>query len=147
MLQEVASLLLNRGSLPFTHLLRLSSLPPSLVQQSLLVLSLHSLLWHSETETGGKLLELYEMNEARIEQRMRVSRFMQMLEDREGGGIEGKAAGWALEGLWREGMRRGQDLVTEIGARIWREEQQRREKMTATKGKGIVRGEIGRAHV
>lgn len=85
------------------------------------------------------------MNEARIEQRMRVGRFIEMAEEKEGGGIQGKAAGWALEGLWREGMRRGQDLVTEIGGKIWREEQQRRAKASngAAKGKGIVRGGIG----
>ncbi|KAK4702468.1 DNA-directed RNA polymerase III subunit RPC3, partial [Phenoliferia sp. Uapishka_3] len=113
--QEVASLLLTRGSLPFTHLLRLSSLPPAQVHSALLILSLHSLLYHSENESSGKLIELYEINDVAIERRIRGGVFVELArEEGDGQGLE-----VAVEGIWREGMRKKEEIVEEVSRGLW----------------------------
>lgn len=123
-LQQVAAILINRGPLSLPHLVRLSNLPSPLIEQSLMVLSLHSLLWHFIPETDGQLEdEVYEINPANIYLRMRVGRCVDMVEEWEGGGDEGKSVGSALERLRRKGMSRGYELVEEAGGMMWRKKQ------------------------
>ncbi|KAI5481085.1 hypothetical protein MNV49_006271 [Pseudohyphozyma bogoriensis] len=114
---EIAGLLLTRGSLPITHLLRLSSLPPPIVFSSLLVLSLHSMLYHSENEINGRLLELYEINPVGVENRRRGSLYYDLVEAMPDGLSE------AVMALWKEGMLSGPQIVGEVGKKIWEEAQ------------------------
>ncbi|KAL8292342.1 hypothetical protein RQP46_001808 [Phenoliferia psychrophenolica] len=114
---EIASLLLTRGSLPFTHLLRLSHLPPAQIHSSLLILSLHSLLYHSESETSGKLIELYEIADVALERRIRGALFVDLA--REDDANKGQGMDVAVEGIWREGMRRKEEIVDEVARGLW----------------------------
>lgn len=116
-IQEVASLLLQRGTLPFAQLLRLTSLPPAILHKSLLILSLHQCLYHSETETNNHLTELYEINSTGIEHRMRGAIYAEMVEkDFSEGGFEG--AREVVEGFWREGMGRVEEVVEKVSGKI-----------------------------
>lgn len=105
--QEIASVLLFRGALSFPQLAKLTALPASLVHASLLVLSTHCLLFHSETEVGGRLTELYELNHDAIERRMRGGMYVEMATEWEGG----PQLGQVVEVLWKEGMLRREDLI------------------------------------
>lgn len=111
--QEVASILLTRGALKFGQLTALSNLPPSTIQTCLLVLSIHSLLWHSETDVNGRLVELYEMNEVNIERRLRGGFYVDMAREWD----ENAAFDCVVESLWRDGMQR-RDTLTETAANV-----------------------------
>ncbi|GAA6064678.1 hypothetical protein JCM10212_006174 [Sporobolomyces blumeae] len=112
---EVASILLSRGSLSFPQLSRLTSLSPTLVQSSLLILSVHSLLYHSETEhLNGKLVELYELNHAAVEQRLRGGVYVEMAREWSGGSELEQVA----RVLWDEGMLRREDLYEVVKRRL-----------------------------
>ncbi|BGP52385.1 RNA polymerase III subunit C82 [Rhodotorula kratochvilovae] len=103
---EIASILLARGSLSFPQLIKLTSLPPALVHASLLVLSTHTLLFHSETEVAGRLTELYELNHDAIERRLRGGLYVEMAAEWDGGA---ELAG-VCDALWREGILVKEDL-------------------------------------
>jgi len=111
-LQEVASILLTRGSLAFPQLTRLSALPPTTIYSCLLILSLHSLLFHSESEVNGRLVELYEMNEVGIERRMRGGWYVEMAREWN----EAACLDAVIESLWMEGMQKA-DSMAEVAAR------------------------------
>ncbi|POY72143.1 hypothetical protein BMF94_4876 [Rhodotorula taiwanensis] len=112
---EIASILLFRGSLSFPQLARLTSLPPSLVHASLLILSTHCLLFHSETEVAGRLTELYELNHDAIERRMRGGMYAEMAHEWRQGGPQ---LAQVVEVLWREGMLRREDLYEVVRAQF-----------------------------
>ncbi|KWU41042.1 hypothetical protein RHOSPDRAFT_37429 [Rhodotorula sp. JG-1b] len=111
---EIASILLFRGALSFPQLAKLTALPPSLVHASLLVLSTHCLLFHSETEVGGRLTELYELNHDAIERRLRGGMYVEMAIEWEGG----PQLGQVVEVLWKEGMLRREDLVEVVRCQL-----------------------------
>lgn len=110
--QEIASILLTRGSLAFPQLTRLSALPPTTIYSCLLILSLHSLLYHSESEVNGRLVELYEMNEVGIERRMRGGWYVEMAREWN----EAACLDAVIESLWMEGMQKA-DSMAEVAAR------------------------------
>ena len=112
--QEIASILLFRGALSFPQLAKLTALPPSLVHASLLVLSTHCLLFHSETEVGGRLTELYELNHDAIERRLRGGMYVEMAIEWEGG----PQLGQVVEVLWKEGMLRREDLIEVVRCQL-----------------------------
>ena len=112
--QEIASILLFRGALSFPQLAKLTALPPSLVHASLLVLSTHCLLFHSETEVGGRLTELYELNHDAIERRLRGGMYVEMATEWQGG----PQLGQVVEGLWKEGMLRREDLIEVVRCQL-----------------------------
>ncbi|KAK7693283.1 hypothetical protein QCA50_002850 [Cerrena zonata] len=53
----VASVLLSRGRLPLSHVVRFSKLKPRTVRAAILVLVQHNILWHAETDVEGEVLE------------------------------------------------------------------------------------------
>lgn len=93
----------------------MTSLPPSLVHASLLILSTHCLLFHSETEVGGRLTELYELNHDAIERRMRGGMYAEMAHEWRQGGPQ---LAQVVEVLWREGMLRREDLYEVVRAQF-----------------------------
>ncbi|TKA53401.1 hypothetical protein B0A53_04387 [Rhodotorula sp. CCFEE 5036] len=111
---EIASILLFRGALSFPQLAKLTALPPSLVHASLLVLSTHCLLFHSETEVGGRLTELYELNHDAIERRLRGGMYVEMATEWQGGAQLGQV----VEVLWKEGMLRREDLIEVVRCQL-----------------------------
>ncbi|GAA5887165.1 hypothetical protein JCM6882_009470 [Rhodosporidiobolus microsporus] len=127
---ETAAILLSRGALSFPQLLKLTSLPPSTVHASLLVLSTHALVFHSETEVNGRITELYELNHTAIERRIRGGVFAQMAEEWDGGAVGGAAvagkndgkAGAALveivQAVWQHGMLPKEDLFAAVASRL-----------------------------
>ncbi|GAA5849254.1 hypothetical protein JCM9279_006427 [Rhodotorula babjevae] len=104
---EVASILLARGALSFPQLAKLTSLPPALVHASLLVLSTHTLLFHSDTEVNGRLTELYELNHDAIERRLRGGLYVEMASEWDGG----EQLAPVCDILWREGILVKEDLI------------------------------------
>ncbi|GAA5832261.1 hypothetical protein JCM5353_005685 [Sporobolomyces roseus] len=112
---EIASILLSRGSLSFPQLARLTTLSPTIVQSSLLILSIHNLLYHSETEAlNGRLTELYEINHDAVERRLRGGIYVQM-----GGEWEnGKELEEVIKVLWDEGILRKEDLYEVVKQKL-----------------------------
>jgi DNA-directed RNA polymerase III subunit RPC3 len=53
----VASVLLTRGRLPLSQIVRFSSLKPRIARASILVLVQHNLVWHSTSDGEGEVLE------------------------------------------------------------------------------------------
>lgn len=113
--QEIATILLSRGSLAFNQLARLSALPPATIHSSLVILSIHSLLFHSESEVGGRLVELYEMNQVGIERRMRGGWYVEMA--REWNPAAGLDA--VIESLWKDGMQKRDALESIMARAMW----------------------------
>lgn len=105
--QEITSILLARSSLTLDQLVRLSSLPKVVVQQALLVLSLHSCIYHTRPLMEGQV-EVYEINEVELERRMRGARYSEMALR------SGKAYAAAVELCWVEGMVKPQEMADEI---------------------------------
>lgn len=56
-LQTVASVLLTRGRLPLSQIIRFSKLKPRTVRASIIVLVQHNVIWHAETDVEGEVLE------------------------------------------------------------------------------------------
>lgn len=50
-------MLLSRGRLPLTQIIRFSKLKPRTVRAAILVLVQHNILWHAETDVEGEVLE------------------------------------------------------------------------------------------
>jgi DNA-directed RNA polymerase III subunit RPC3 len=71
--QAVASVLLTRGRLSFSQLVRFSSLKPGIVRAAILVLVQHNVLWHAQTEDEG---EVVEMNVEECLMRLRFGKFI-----------------------------------------------------------------------
>ncbi|GAA5989633.1 hypothetical protein JCM11641_002907 [Rhodosporidiobolus odoratus] len=111
---EVAAILLDRGALSFPQLIKLTSLPSSTVHSSLLVLSLHTLLYHSETEVSGRITELYELNHTAVERRMRGGIYVQMAEEWEGG----KELAEVVQTIWTHGMLPKEDVYQVVRDRM-----------------------------
>ncbi|BGP28188.1 RNA polymerase III subunit C82 [Rhodotorula toruloides] len=111
---EIASILLSRGALSFPQLIKLTSLPPALVHSSLLVLSTHTLLFHSETEVGGRLTELYELNHDAVERRIRGGLYVEMASEWDGG----EELSTVIEVLWKEGILTREDLYEVMRQKI-----------------------------
>lgn len=112
--QEVASLLLARGSLRFGQLAALSALPQQYIYSSLLILSIHGLLYHSESEINGRLVELYEMNETAVEQRIHGGLYVDMA--REWDPTSGLDV--IVESLWQHGMQRKDSLIEQAAGAL-----------------------------
>ncbi|SCV67112.1 BQ2448_5758 [Microbotryum intermedium] len=111
---EIASILLARGSLTFAHLTRLSSLPSALIHQALLVLSLHTLLYHSEIDSE-KRVEAFEINQANLEQRLRGGLYID-LANRKAQSLSlspslDSVLTKIVQEIWKNGMMGTHDLV------------------------------------
>ncbi|GAA5876499.1 hypothetical protein JCM16303_003556 [Sporobolomyces ruberrimus] len=115
---EVASILLSRGSLSFPQLSRLTTLSSTVVHSSLLILSIHSLLYHSETEAlNGRLTEVYEINHDAVERRLRGGMYVEMGAEWESGAELEEV----VKVLWDEGILRREDLYEVVKQRLLNE--------------------------
>ncbi|GAA5833381.1 hypothetical protein JCM11251_003478 [Rhodosporidiobolus azoricus] len=152
---ETAYILLSRGALSFPQLLKLTSLPPSTVHASLLVLSTHTLVFHSETEVNGRITELYELNHTAVERRIRGGLYAQMAEEWDGGSVAGAAASKAggadakagaalveiVQTVWQHGMLPKEDLYAAVAAKLMQDEGVTGEQADDPKGKKRARAE------
>ncbi|BGP21127.1 hypothetical protein JCM10213_008960 [Rhodosporidiobolus nylandii] len=134
---EVAAILLDRGSLSFPQLIKLTSLPPSTVHASLLVLSTHTLLFHSETEVAGRITELYELNHAAIERRVRAGSYAQMADEWDGGAELADV----VQAIWTHGMLPKEDLFAIVKDKIVQNSTLKGEDASDPKGKKRARVE------
>jgi DNA-directed RNA polymerase III subunit RPC3 len=71
--QNVASALLTRGRLSLAHLIRYTMMKPRTVRAAILVLVQQNILWHSNTEEEGDMLEF---NTLECLMRLRFGRFV-----------------------------------------------------------------------
>lgn len=106
--QEIAGILLKRGTLPLEQLQHISLLPRRTVQDALLVLSLHDCLHHARPLRSGAR-ELYEINEVGLERRMRGARYAEMAFQQ-----GGNAWSAIVEACWREGIASPAELSKEL---------------------------------
>ena len=111
--------MLSRGSLAFPQLTRLSALPAATIYSSLVILSLHSLLYHSESEVNGRLVELYEMNQVGIERRMRGGWYVEMAKEWN----ESACLDAVVELMWKEGMQRREDLEAVLSKAMYEKQE------------------------
>jgi beta-galactosidase GanA len=80
-----------------------------------LILSIHSLLYHSETEAlNGRLTELYEMNHDAVERRLRGGMYVEMGAEWE----SGSELEEVVKVLWDEGILRREDLYEVVKQRL-----------------------------
>ncbi|GAA5858235.1 hypothetical protein JCM8547_005703 [Rhodosporidiobolus lusitaniae] len=115
---EVASILLARGALSFPQLTKLTSLTPPSVHASLLVLSIHCLVFHSDTEVNGRITELYELNHTSVERRLRGGMYTQMGEEWEGG----SELGAMIQTMLLHGMLPAVDLKHAVEGKLMEKE-------------------------
>jgi len=99
----VASTLVTRGRLSLGQLIRFSSLKPSTVRASVLVLVQHNLLWHTQTEDGA-VVELI-VEECLL--RLRFGRFVWLTDQ-----LFGKAATEIVQVILDNGKLRPPDIMT-----------------------------------
>ncbi|GAA6024508.1 hypothetical protein JCM10207_000399 [Rhodosporidiobolus poonsookiae] len=132
---EIAAILLDRGALSFPQLIKLTSLPPSTVHNCLLVLSTHTLLFHSDTEVNGRLTELYELNHAAVERRVRGGVYAMMGEEWSGG----KELAEVVTAVWRHGMLPKEDLYEVVRSAIVAEAETNGADWSDPKGKKRAR--------
>ncbi|KAK4047498.1 RNA polymerase III subunit C82 [Microbotryomycetes sp. JL201] len=104
---EVTALLLARGALSLPQLARLTTLPLPTIHSCLLTLSIHCLLYHSETEVAGRLVEVYEINTRNVLGRTRGALYSQMAKDRQ----DLPSFDAVVDALWREGMLRRDEIM------------------------------------
>jgi DNA-directed RNA polymerase III subunit RPC3 len=71
--QNVASALLTRGRLSLAQLTRYTKMKPRSVRAAILVLVQHNILWHSNTEEEGEMLEFNTLD---CLMRLRFGRFV-----------------------------------------------------------------------
>lgn len=67
------SVLLHRGRLPLSQLVRFSGLKPRTVRAAILVLIQHNILWHAHTDVEG---EVFELNTEECLMRLRYGRYV-----------------------------------------------------------------------
>lgn len=70
---NVASALLTRGRLSLSQLVRYTTMKPRTVRAAILVLVQHNILWHSNTEEEGEMLEFHTQE---CLMRLRFGRFV-----------------------------------------------------------------------
>lgn len=57
-MQKVASVLLCRGRMPLAYIIRISGLKPRTVRAAILVLVQHNILWHSQSDDEGEVVDI-----------------------------------------------------------------------------------------
>lgn len=105
----------------FGQLAALSALPQQYIHSSLLILSIHGLLYHSESEINGRLVELYEINETAVEQRIRGGLYVEMAREWD----PNSAFDVVVESLWQDGMQRKDSLIETAAHALLARDQQR----------------------
>jgi DNA-directed RNA polymerase III subunit RPC3 len=76
-LQRVADVLLTRGRLSLSHIVRFGQLKPRTARACVLALVQHNLLWHAHTPQDGEVLEL---NTDECLARLRFGRYVALAE-------------------------------------------------------------------
>ncbi|KAF8350880.1 RNA polymerase III subunit RPC82-domain-containing protein [Amanita rubescens] len=104
----VASVLLTRGRLSFTQVVRFSSLKPWIVRAAILVLVQHNILWHAQTEDEG---EVVEINIEECLMRLRFGKFVWLTTQ-----IFGKAAAEIVQLILDHGKLRPPDIIEALSA-------------------------------
>lgn len=102
----VASVLLTRGRSTFPQLVRHSSLKPLTVRVAVLVLIQHNILWHSETEDEGEVLE-FNIDECLM--RLRFGKFIWQAE-----ALFGKTGAEIVQTILDHGKLRPPDILSQL---------------------------------
>lgn len=104
----VASVLLARGRMPILQLVRYSSLKPQTVRAAVLVLVQHNIIWHTQIEDEGEVLE-FNINECLM--RLRFGRFIW-----QAGELFGKPGSEIVQLVLDHGKLRPPDIVFQLCA-------------------------------
>ncbi|KIL69573.1 hypothetical protein M378DRAFT_184003 [Amanita muscaria Koide BX008] len=102
----IVSILLTRGRLSFGQLVRFSSLKPSTIRGSILVLVQHNIIWHTRSEEEG---EVVEINVEECLMRLRFGRFVWLTEQ-----IFGQAAAEIVQVILDNGKLRPPDILASL---------------------------------
>ncbi|KAF8965272.1 RNA polymerase III subunit RPC82-domain-containing protein [Flammula alnicola] len=101
---KLASVLLIRGRLPLSQLIRFSQLKPRTARASILVLVQHNIVWHTK---GDDDVEVFEVNVDECLMRMRFGRFIWLAEQ-----IFGKPAADIVQLILDHGKLRTSDILS-----------------------------------
>ncbi|KAM0790324.1 hypothetical protein ACM66B_003209 [Microbotryomycetes sp. NB124-2] len=124
---EITALLLTRGALSLPQLARLTPLPLATIHSCLLTLSIHCLLYHSETEVHGRIVEVYEINIKNVIARTRGAIYSQFAKENE----QLESFDKVIDALWKEGMLR-RDEIIEIVVEDMRRKNHKRPQVNGT---------------
>ncbi|GJJ11988.1 hypothetical protein Clacol_006226 [Clathrus columnatus] len=100
---KVSSVLLNRGRLQLSQIVRFSGLKPRTVRGAILALIQHNLVWHSEHEDEGEVLEF---NQEACLMRLRFGRFISLAKE-----ILGEAASRVVSVILLHGKLQQSDVL------------------------------------
>ncbi|KZT74183.1 hypothetical protein DAEQUDRAFT_661120 [Daedalea quercina L-15889] len=103
---KVASVLLYRGRMPLSHIIRFSGLKPRTVRAAILVLVQHNILWHAQSEDEGEVLEI---NIDECLTRLRFGRYVWQAEQ-----LLGKAAAEIVQLILDHGKLRPPDIISRL---------------------------------
>lgn len=128
---------MKRGTLTFGQLLSLSRIAPATLMDSLLVLSLHSLVRHFESDVNGKLTETYTIDLEAVENRLRGATFAEFASQQWPGMDR------VIDELFCEGMLQQDRLCAVLADELWHNAQMghalSKTSSSSKKGKGKQR--------
>ncbi|EPT00131.1 hypothetical protein FOMPIDRAFT_1030603 [Fomitopsis schrenkii] len=103
---KVASVLLCRGRMPLAYIIRISGLKPRTVRAAILVLVQHNILWHSQSDDEG---EVVDINIDECLTRLRFGRYVWQAEQ-----LFGKAAAEVVQLILDNGKLRPPEIISRL---------------------------------
>ncbi|KAI0933160.1 hypothetical protein AcV7_004715 [Taiwanofungus camphoratus] len=106
LVSSVASVLLTRGRLPLSQIIRVSGLKPRTVRAAILILVQHNVLWHTQSDDDGEVLEV-NIDECLM--RLRYGRYVWQAEQ-----LYGKAGAEIVQLILDHGKLRSPDIISRL---------------------------------
>ncbi|GJE86976.1 RNA polymerase III subunit RPC82-domain-containing protein [Phanerochaete sordida] len=103
---KVTAVLLHRGRLPLSQIIRFSGLKPRTARACILVLVQHNVLWHAQSDTDGEVLEF---NTDECLMRLRYGRYVWQAEQ-----LFGKAGAEIVQLILDNGKLRPPDAISRL---------------------------------
>ncbi|KAI0086297.1 RNA polymerase III subunit RPC82-domain-containing protein [Irpex rosettiformis] len=103
---KVAHVLLHRGRLPLSQIIRFSGLKPRTARAAIIVLVQHNILWHAQSDTDG---EVFEVNTDECLMRLRYGRFVWQAEQ-----LYGKAGAEVVQLILDHGKLRPPEIISQL---------------------------------
>ncbi|KAI0818906.1 hypothetical protein BC629DRAFT_1465091 [Irpex lacteus] len=104
---KVAHVLLHRGRLPLSHIIRFSNLKPRTARAAILVLVQHNILWHAVSDVDGG--EVFEVNTDETLLRLRYGRYVWLAEQ-----MFGQAAAEVVQLVLDHGKLRPPEIISQL---------------------------------
>lgn len=116
--QQIASILMNRGTLAMRELVALSDIDAVTIHKCLMCLSVHSLLKHHDADFNGQIVQLYSCDTHAVEARFRTATFAEYASQQWTGMDK------VVSEIFRHGFLRQPQLVQVLRDQLWTKAQQ-----------------------